>query len=102
MSKSYTPLSKLPQFDPRKVPVVMVHGLWSSPLTWMEMFNDLRSDPTLRKNCQFWFYLYPTGQPFWNSAVRFRVDLEVGLMVILMAEFVASRIGHRDSPLSAN
>jgi hypothetical protein len=39
------------------------------------MFNDLRSDPVLRKNYQFWFYMYPSGQPFWYSAARMREDL---------------------------
>ena len=62
-------------YDPNKIPVVMVHGLWSSPTTWMEMFNDLRSFPELRARCQFWFYLYPTGQPFWVSAAQMRDDL---------------------------
>ena len=57
-------------FDPDKIPVVMVHGLWSSPMTWMEMFNDLLAYPEIRSNYQFWFYLYPTGQPFWKSAER--------------------------------
>ena len=57
------------------MPVVMVHGLWSSPITWMEMYNDLRSDPQVRENYQFWFYLYPTGQPFWISATQMREDL---------------------------
>ena len=33
-------------------PVVMVHGLWSSPITWMEMYNDLRSDPQVRQSWQ--------------------------------------------------
>jgi len=32
-----------------KIPVVMVHGLLSSPLTWLAMFNDLRADPQLRE-----------------------------------------------------
>jgi pimeloyl-ACP methyl ester carboxylesterase len=41
----------------------------------MEMYNDLRSDPTIRENYQFWFYLYPTGQPFWFSATQMREDL---------------------------
>jgi pimeloyl-ACP methyl ester carboxylesterase len=57
------------------MPVVMVHGLWSSPITWMEMYNDLRSDPLLRQHYQFWFYIYPTGQPFWTSATQMREDL---------------------------
>jgi len=74
-NKEHAGLYMLQPYEPGKIPVVMIHGLWSSPLTWMEMFNDLRSDPTLRDNYQFWFYLYPTGQPFWNSAVAFRDDL---------------------------
>jgi hypothetical protein len=41
----------------------------------MEMFNDLRSDPTVRSRYQFWCYLYPTGQPFWQSATKMREDL---------------------------
>jgi len=68
-------LYMLEPFDAHKMPVVMVHGLWSSPVTWMEMFNDLRSDPTVREHYQFWFYLYPTGQPFWVSASQMRKDL---------------------------
>jgi pimeloyl-ACP methyl ester carboxylesterase len=62
-------------YDPNKIPVVMVHGLWSSPMTWMEMFNDLLAYPEIRGNYQFWFYLYPTGQPFWRSADQMRSDL---------------------------
>ena len=51
--------------DPNRIPVLMVHGLWSSPRTWMDMFNDLRSFPEIRERYQFWFYLYPSVQPFW-------------------------------------
>jgi hypothetical protein len=70
-----TGLYMLEPFQPDKIPVVMVHGLWSTPVTWMEMFNDLRSDPAIRKNYQFWFYMYPSGQPFWYSAARMREDM---------------------------
>jgi len=69
-------------FDPQRIPVVMVHGLWSSPLTWMEMFNDLRGDPIIRRRFQFWFYLYPTGQPFWISAAQLRRDLAQARQVL--------------------
>src|SRR5262245_4658028 len=62
-------------FDPNRIPVVMVHGLWSSPTTWMEMFNDLRAFPEIRSRFQFWFFLYPTGQPFWVSAAQLRDTL---------------------------
>ncbi len=68
-------LYMLQPYEPEKIPVLMIHGLWSSPMTWMEMFNDLRGDPEICKHYQFWFYLYPTGQPFWQSATRLRGDL---------------------------
>lgn len=71
-----TGLYMLAPYRPEKIPVVMVHGLWSSPVTWMEMFNDLHSDPEIRKHFQFWFYLYPTGQPFWFSAAQMREDMK--------------------------
>lgn len=70
-----TGLYMLQPYEPDKIPVLMVHGLWSSPMTWMEMFNDLRGDPEIRKRYQFWFYLYPTAQPFWQGATRLRKDL---------------------------
>lgn len=68
-------LYMLEPYDPNRIPVVMVHGLWSSPLTWMDMFNDLRSFPEIRDRYQFWFYMYPSGQPFWISATQMRGEL---------------------------
>lgn len=74
-TQSLRGLFMLEPYDPGRIPVVMVHGLWSSPLTWMDMFNDLRSYPEIRSRYQFWFYLYPSGQPFWLSASQLRDDL---------------------------
>lgn len=73
--KDVAGLYMLEPYDPNRIPVVMVHGLWSSPFTWLEMFNELRALPEIRENYQFWFYLYPTGQPFWLSAKQMRADL---------------------------
>ncbi len=66
----------LEPYDPNKIPVVMIHGLWSSPVTWLQLFNDLRADPDIRQRYQFWFCLYSSGQPFWESARQVREDLE--------------------------
>ena len=65
----------LEPYNPNKIPVVMVHGLWSSPVTWTQMFNDLRAIPDIQNNYQFWFYSYATGQPFPISAGQMREDL---------------------------
>src|SRR5439155_5246449 len=51
-------------YEAGKIPVVLTHGLLSSPLTWTRMYNDLRADPVLRERYQFWFFLYPTGNPY--------------------------------------
>ena len=63
-------------YDPNKIPVVMVHGLWDGPATWAHMINDLAATRDLHDNYQFWFYSYPTAQPFWVSANQFRKDLK--------------------------
>ena len=68
-------LYMLEPYQPGKIPVLMVHGLWSSPMTWMQMYNDLRNAPEIRSKYQFWFYYYPTGQPFLLSAAQMRADL---------------------------
>lgn len=75
LGKEVRGLYMLEPYDPAKIPVVMVHGFWSSAITWTEMFNDLRANPTLNKRYQFWFYMYPTGQPFWVSAAQMRQDM---------------------------
>ncbi len=66
----------LEPYQPGKIPVVMVHGLLSSPLTWAPLFNDLQADPKIRANYQFWFYLYPTANPYLTSAADLRQELE--------------------------
>ncbi len=62
-------------FEQGKIPIIFIHGVWSSPMTWLEMFNTLRSEPAIRDRFQFFFYFYPTGQPFWVSAAQLRDDL---------------------------
>lgn len=81
-AQDFDGLYMLEPYDPNKIPVVMVHGLWSSPVTWMEMFNDLRAMPEIRQNYQFWFYMYPSGQPFWKSAEQMREDLDQAVQTL--------------------
>jgi pimeloyl-ACP methyl ester carboxylesterase len=65
----------LEPYRPDKIPVVMVHGLMSSPATWAGMFNDLRGDAQLREKYQFWFFMYPTGLPIGYSTSILRDQL---------------------------
>jgi pimeloyl-ACP methyl ester carboxylesterase len=58
-----------------KIPVLFVHGLMSSPVTWVQLFNDVLHDPVLRERYQFWFFGYPSGNPILYSASNLRVYL---------------------------
>jgi len=66
----------LQPYDPDKIPLLMVHGLLSSPLAWMEASNDITGDPKLREHYQVWHYVYPSGYPFLYSAMLLRRSLE--------------------------
>lgn len=59
-------------FDPERIPVLMIHGLRSSPITWRDALNDLGADPELRDRYQFWMFLYPTGLPIPRSSAYLR------------------------------
>lgn len=74
-ANNFQGLYMLEPYDPNKIPVVMIHGFWSSPITWLQMFNDLRASNDIHDKYQFWFLMYPTGQPFWVSAAQVRDDL---------------------------
>jgi len=63
-------------YDPERIPVVMVHGLWSNPSIWLPLTNELFGDPELRSRYQVWYYIYPSGEPFLWSAAHFRQSLD--------------------------
>jgi pimeloyl-ACP methyl ester carboxylesterase len=70
-----TSLYFLQPYDPDRIPVVFVHGLISTPFTWIQTINGLQADPEIRKHYQFWVFAYPTGNPVLYSALRLREEL---------------------------
>ncbi len=67
-----TGLYLLEPYNPDKIPVVFIHGLMSSPSTWMSMVNSLRNDYNIRRNFQFWFFKYSSGNPVFYSVGALR------------------------------
>src|SRR3989475_4451936 len=65
----------LQPYDPDRIPLIFVHGLFSTPFTWVETINGLQADPEIRKHYQFWVFAYPTGYPILYSAFRLRQAL---------------------------
>jgi pimeloyl-ACP methyl ester carboxylesterase len=70
-----TGLYFLQPYDPDRIPIVFVHGLFSTPFTWVQTINGLQADPQVRAHYQFWVFAYPTGNPILYSALRLREEL---------------------------
>jgi pimeloyl-ACP methyl ester carboxylesterase len=45
-----------------KIPLVFVHGTFSSPVTWVEMINTLRADSRIAEKYQIWNFFYDSGK----------------------------------------
>jgi pimeloyl-ACP methyl ester carboxylesterase len=63
-------------FDPNKIPVVLVHGLMSTPRMWESVVATLWADPEIRERYQFWFFYYATGKPVPLTALELREALD--------------------------
>ena len=93
-------LYRFEAFDPKRIPVVLVHGLMSDTRTWLQMINTLRSDPVILKNYQIYGFSYSSGNPIANSAFLLRKALDAERERIIKAGFSTEKfdqmvlIGH--------
>jgi pimeloyl-ACP methyl ester carboxylesterase len=83
MAQFFSPEEKIPTdvylsqpYRRGRIPVVFVHGTFSSPVWWAEMSNTLSGDPVLSRKYQFWFFIYNSGNPLVYSATKLREALE--------------------------
>jgi hypothetical protein len=68
-------LGLLEPFQPGKIPIIFVHGLYDTPYTFTDMMNGLRLKPGFLDRYQIAGYRYATGLTFLHSAALFRRDL---------------------------
>jgi pimeloyl-ACP methyl ester carboxylesterase len=66
-------------YQPGKVPVVFIHGLFSSPEDWADAIGHLHSAPGFAERFQIWLFGYPTGQGFLQSASALRTQLRAAV-----------------------
>src|SRR5262249_1243150 len=71
-----TGLSLLQPYRRGRIPVVLVHGLRSTPCSWAPMVEALEGDPVISDRYQFWTFGYSTGDPIPYSAWLLRRDLD--------------------------
>jgi pimeloyl-ACP methyl ester carboxylesterase len=65
----------LDPYDPNKTPLLMVHGLQSTPVAFAALVNALRSDPVIRAKYQTWQFYYASGTPVLANAAELRDSL---------------------------
>lgn len=58
-----------------RIPVVLIHGTFSTPTWWAEMANSLQSDPVIGSRYQLWYYIYNSGKPVLITAADLRASL---------------------------
>jgi len=73
-------LTLLEPYQSGKVPVVLIHGLFSDPRSWTDMVGDLRAAPGFGERFQLWAFRYPTGQGFLQSAAALRTQLRSAIL----------------------
>ncbi len=69
-------LTRLQPFDPGRTPVIFVHGLQDTPVSWVPMVSALRKDPEIQRRYQLWVFSYPSGYPYPYSATLLRRELD--------------------------
>jgi pimeloyl-ACP methyl ester carboxylesterase len=69
-------LVQVQPYAPNKIPVLFVHGLQDTPVSWVPMVSALWSDPVLRRNYQVCVFSYPSGYPFQYSALLLGRELD--------------------------
>jgi pimeloyl-ACP methyl ester carboxylesterase len=69
-------LIQVQPYNSQKIPVLFVHGLQSTPVSWAPMLNALWADPIVRRNYQVWVFNYPSGYPIPYSALLLRRQLD--------------------------
>jgi pimeloyl-ACP methyl ester carboxylesterase len=74
-----TDIYAIQPYERGKIPVVFVHGTFSSPVWWAEMVNTLYADTEIQKHFQFWQFTYNSGNPTTYSAQKLRKSLTARL-----------------------
>ncbi len=72
----------LDPYDPQKIPLLMVHGLQSTPVEFAVLVNSFRNDPEIRSRYQIWQFYYASGTPVLLNALELRDSLDETLHIV--------------------
>jgi pimeloyl-ACP methyl ester carboxylesterase len=72
----------LDDYDPNKRPLVMIHGLGSSPLIWARLSNAVWASDELSSRYQVWHVVYQTNAPTLVNRYRIQGYLDEAWKVL--------------------
>jgi pimeloyl-ACP methyl ester carboxylesterase len=72
----------LDEYDQAKRPIVMIHGLGSSPLAWARLSNAIWGNADLRARFQVWHVVYQTNAPLLVTRRRIQGYLDEAWSVL--------------------
>jgi pimeloyl-ACP methyl ester carboxylesterase len=72
----------LDEYDPTKTPVIMIHGLGSSPIIWARLSNAILGDPQLHRRYQIWHIVYQTNAPLLVERYRVQSYLDAAWKIL--------------------
>lgn len=65
----------LEPYDPDRIPVLLIHGLFSVPMIWRDIIPEMTCEPEISKRFQFMLFTYPSSFPIIESAELLRDQL---------------------------
>jgi pimeloyl-ACP methyl ester carboxylesterase len=80
-------------YDPKKTPVIMIHGLGSSPIIWAPMTNAIVGDAELRRRYQIWHMVYQSNAPLLIERRRAQSYLDMTWQIVDPAGSAPARQG---------
>jgi pimeloyl-ACP methyl ester carboxylesterase len=72
----------LDDYDPSKTPIIMIHGLASSPVIWGPLSNAIVGDPRLDQHYQIWHVVYQSNAPLLVTRYRIQNYLDRAWQVL--------------------
>lgn len=83
----------LDDYDPAKVPIIMIHGLASSPVIWARLSNAIMGDADLHRHYQIWHVVYQTNGPLLVDRYRVQSYLDTAWRILDPAGKAPARQG---------
>lgn len=65
----------LEPYDPNRIPVILIHGLFSVPMIWRDIIPGMTCDPEISRRFQFILFTYPSSFPVMESSELLRDQL---------------------------